>query len=205
MSPHLQWNFLKRETLEMSRYNEIIMSPHLQWNFYKRETLEIISLYLLYNEIIMSQHLQWNFYKKTGLIHIWWCFYNFIVLFYREEIYGNERAEGGSQPPLMIVFYKKYTNIDPGWHIRYLGNTDLHCFHIYTGLWVMVFNTTFNNISVISWRSVLLVEETEVPWENYRPAASHWQTLSHNAVSSTPRLSEGWTHNFSGDRHWLHR
>jgi hypothetical protein len=108
----------------------------------------------------MSQHLQWNFYKKTGLIHIWWCFYNFTVLFYREEIYGNERAEGGSQPPLMIVFYKKYTNIDPGWHIRYLGNTDLHCFHIYTGLWVMVFNTTFNNISVISWRSVLLVEET---------------------------------------------
>jgi hypothetical protein len=28
---------------------------------------------------------------------------------------------------------------------------------------VMVFNTTFNNISVISWRSVLLVEESEVP------------------------------------------
>jgi len=27
----------------------------------------------------------------------------------------------------------------------------------------VVFNTTFNNISVISWRSVLLVEETGVP------------------------------------------
>jgi hypothetical protein len=27
----------------------------------------------------------------------------------------------------------------------------------------MVFNATFNNISVISWRSVLLVEETGVP------------------------------------------
>jgi energy-converting hydrogenase Eha subunit E len=27
-------------------------------------------------------------------------------------------------------------------------------------LGVMVFNATFNNISVISWRSVLLVEET---------------------------------------------
>ena len=27
----------------------------------------------------------------------------------------------------------------------------------------MVFNATFNNISVISWRSVLLVEETEYP------------------------------------------
>ena len=31
---------------------------------------------------------------------------------------------------------------------------------------VMVFNATFNNISVISWRSVLLVKETEVPREN---------------------------------------
>ena len=29
-------------------------------------------------------------------------------------------------------------------------------------VWVMAFNTTFNNISVISWRSVLLVEETGV-------------------------------------------
>ena len=52
---------------------------------------------------------------------------------------------------------------------------------------VMVFNTTFNNISVISWRSVLLVEETGVPGENHRPAASHGQTLSHNIVSTTPR------------------
>ena len=38
---------------------------------------------------------------------------------------------------------------------------------------VMVFNATFNNISVILWRSVLLVEETGVPGENNRPAASH--------------------------------
>ena len=28
-------------------------------------------------------------------------------------------------------------------------------------MWVMVFNTTFNNISVISWHSVLLVKETQ--------------------------------------------
>jgi len=36
-----------------------------------------------------------------------------------------------------------------------------------------------NNISAISWRSVLLVEETVGPGENHRPVASHWQTLSH--------------------------
>ena len=32
--------------------------------------------------------------------------------------------------------------------------------------WFMVFNANFNNISVISWRSVLLVEETGVPGKN---------------------------------------
>jgi len=37
----------------------------------------------------------------------------------------------------------------------------------------MMFNATFNNISVISCESVLLVEETGVPEENHRPAASH--------------------------------
>jgi hypothetical protein len=35
---------------------------------------------------------------------------------------------------------------------------------------VMMFNATFNNISVILWWSILLVEETG---ENHRPAASH--------------------------------
>jgi len=37
----------------------------------------------------------------------------------------------------------------------------------------MVFDVPFNNISVISRRSVLLVEETGVPGENHRLAASH--------------------------------
>jgi hypothetical protein len=47
----------------------------------------------------------------------------------------------------------------------------------------MVFNATSNNILVISWRSVLLVEQTR---ENHRPAASHWQTLSYKVVSLLP-------------------
>ena len=49
----------------------------------------------------------------------------------------------------------------------------------------------FNNISIILWRSVLLVEETGVPGENHRPVANHWQTLSHNVASSTPRHERG--------------
>jgi hypothetical protein len=50
-----------------------------------------------------------------------------------------------------------------------------------------VFNVIFNNISVISWRSVSVVEETAVPGEIHRHVASHRQTLSHKVVSSTPR------------------
>ena len=37
----------------------------------------------------------------------------------------------------------------------------------------MVFNATFINMLVISWRSVLLVDETGVPGETYRPVANH--------------------------------
>jgi hypothetical protein len=49
------------------------------------------------------------------------------------------------------------------------------------GLVVMVIN------NIISWWSVLLMEETGVPRENHWPTASHWQILSHNVVSSTSR------------------
>ena len=41
---------------------------------------------------------------------------------------------------------------------------------------LMLFNATFNNISVISWRSVLSVEETEWHGVNHRSVTSHWQT-----------------------------
>ena len=35
---------------------------------------------------------------------------------------------------------------------------------------IMVFNATYNNISVVSWWSVLLIEETRVLEENHQPA-----------------------------------
>jgi hypothetical protein len=50
----------------------------------------------------------------------------------------------------------------------------------------MVFNATFSNISVaVSF----IGGETGVNGENHQPAASDRQTLSHNVVTSTPRLS----------------
>ena len=62
-------------------------------------------------------------------------------------------------------------------------------------------NATFSNISDVLWRSVALVEETGILGENHRPAASQGQTLSHNVVSSTPRLSGIGIRNVSGDKH----
>ena len=61
---------------------------------------------------------------------------------------------------------------------------------------LMVFNATFNNISVILWWSVLTVEETGIPGANHRPVSSHWQTLPHNVVYSTPWHEWVRTHNY---------
>jgi hypothetical protein len=63
----------------------------------------------------------------------------------------------------------------------------LYCQYIWliNRIRVMVFTTTFNNIAAILWQSVLFMEETGVCGEHRWPATSHWQTLSHNVVSST--------------------
>jgi hypothetical protein len=63
----------------------------------------------------------------------------------------------------------------------------------------MMFNANFSNILVVSWQSVLLVEETGVSGKNYQPVASQSQTLSHNVVCLA--LIEIRTHIISGDSH----
>jgi hypothetical protein len=55
--------------------------------------------------------------------------------------------------------------------------------HMYMLVWFMVFNATFNNISFISLRSVLLEEETGIPGENHRAVAIHWQTISYCCIA----------------------
>lgn len=51
----------------------------------------------------------------------------------------------------------------------------------------MVFDTIFNNISIIFWRSLLLVEEPAVTEKPTELPQFTDKTLSYNVVSSTSR------------------
>ena len=54
----------------------------------------------------------------------------------------------------------------------------------YDLIWFLVFNATFSNISSISWRPLLVVEEVGVPGENHRPLASNWNFITCGCESS---------------------
>ena len=65
----------------------------------------------------------------------------------------------------------------------------------------MVFNATFNNISVISWWLVLLVEETEYP-EKTTDLSQDTNNLYHIMLCRVQfAMHRIRTHNVCGDRH----
>jgi hypothetical protein len=89
-----------------------------------------------------------------------------------------------------ILFFERWLIMTKMYVYKQIINVFVYeyAYVLRVGMWFMLLNATFNKINTsvipVSWRSVLLVEESGVHGENHRPIASHWQTLSHNVVLS---------------------
>ena len=66
--------------------------------------------------------------------------------------------------------------------------------------WFMVLNAIFNNISVISWRSILLVEETVPEYPEKTPDLSQVTDKLYHSTPGGHELDSN-SQLISGDRH----
>ena len=109
--------------------------------------------------------------------------------------------------PLVLIITRRLSDGDSGKEqnvieIRLNNNVnmqmlfsvcEMYKINLHQGVRVVVFKPTLNNISFISWRSVLFVEETRLQGKTTE--------LSHRVHLA---ISEVRTHNFNGNQHWLH-
>jgi hypothetical protein len=101
---------------------------------------------------------------------------------------GSRNRTGQKTLPTYMHIFRHIFLSNYWWQRSDIWSQASYRYHIsWEAAGFMVLNATFNNISVMSWRSVLLVEETGVPGEHHRPVTSHW----HNVVSRTPCHERG--------------
>ncbi|KAM4613047.1 glycosyltransferase 8 domain-containing protein 1 isoform 1-T2 [Polymixia lowei] len=67
--------------------------------------------------VIIANLTEWKNQNITSQLEHW------MELNAQEDLYSN-LADSITTPPLLIVFYKHHSSIDPMWHVRYLGITD---------------------------------------------------------------------------------
>ena len=82
--------------------------------------------------------------------------------------------QGGDSDGMVVELTSVYVYIHVHvYTLPVLITTDIEILIPIIRVRVIVFNTIINNISVISWQSVLLVEETKVHGENHQPVSRH--------------------------------
>ncbi|KAF7659766.1 hypothetical protein LDENG_00293210 [Lucifuga dentata] len=67
--------------------------------------------------VIVANLTEWKNQNITRQLEHW------MELNLHEDLYSKALADSVTTPPLLIVFYKRHSTIDPMWHIRHLGNT----------------------------------------------------------------------------------
>ncbi|XP_047439500.1 glycosyltransferase 8 domain-containing protein 1 [Mugil cephalus] len=67
--------------------------------------------------VIVANLTEWKNQNITQQLEHW------MELNKREDLYSKTLAESVTTPPLLIVFYKRHSTIDPLWHVRHLGTT----------------------------------------------------------------------------------
>ncbi|XP_056130460.1 glycosyltransferase 8 domain-containing protein 1 [Lampris incognitus] len=67
--------------------------------------------------VIIANLTEWRSQNITSQLEHW------MELNTQEDLYSKTLAGSITTPPLLIVFYKRHSSIDPMWHVRHLGNT----------------------------------------------------------------------------------
>lgn len=103
-----------------SRYG-VVMNRYASYLNFQEEKLKALGINPMecsFNAgVFVADVDEWRKQNITAKLDYW------VTLNSREDVYGSQRGGGHSGPPMMIVFYKKYSPIPPEWHIRHLGVT----------------------------------------------------------------------------------
>ncbi|XP_019360759.1 PREDICTED: glycosyltransferase 8 domain-containing protein 1 [Gavialis gangeticus] len=88
---------------------------------YKKETIRKLAMKAStcsFNPGVFVANLtEWKLKNITNQLEKW------MKLNVVEELYSKTLADNVATPPLLIVFYKQYSNIDPLWNVRHLGSS----------------------------------------------------------------------------------
>ncbi|XP_065097833.1 glycosyltransferase 8 domain-containing protein 1 [Paramisgurnus dabryanus] len=67
--------------------------------------------------VIVANLTEWKVQNITSQLEFW------MERNAKEDLYSKTLADSITTPPMLIVFYKHHSSIDPLWHVRHLGAT----------------------------------------------------------------------------------